>query len=426
MKKEPSSLEDSDGLFPGLQEKRARVLFIAEAVTLAHVARVHSLAQLLDRDAYEVCIASDPRYDAVMAPHGHVTQTIGSIPSEQFAAALRTGRPLYDLTTLRAYAKDDARVIEAFDPHVVVGDFRLSLNVSARQAGKPFVNVTNAGWSPFAKGPMTVPDLPFTRWFGVSIAQRLFDLARPISFAAHARPLNALRKAHGMPALPFDLRYVYTDADAVLYADLPELFDVAELPARHRFLGPVLWAPRAPDPAWWATLPTDRPLVYLNLGSSGPSDLLATILDALAAAPLTVVAATAGRVAIPHPPANARVTALLDGNRAAARASLVICNGGSPTCYQALAAGKPILGIPTNLDQFLNMEAVARSGAGLLLRTNHTAPPKVAAAVDRLISEPSFERAACRLQTAVGAARPGRELDETLRALIGLRGMRRG
>jgi UDP:flavonoid glycosyltransferase YjiC (YdhE family) len=58
----------------------------------------------------------------------------------------------------------------------------------------------------------------------------------------------------------------------------------------------------------------------------------------------------------------------LDGNAAAKRADMVICNGGSLTCQQAFAHGKPVLGIAANMDQFLNMEGVSRVNAGLVLR----------------------------------------------------------
>jgi hypothetical protein len=53
-------------------------------------------------------------------------------------------------------------------------------------------------------------------------------------------------------------------------------------------------------------------------------------------------------------------SAYLPGNQAAARADLVVCNGGSPTTFQALSEGVPVLGIPGNLDQFLNMHYLER------------------------------------------------------------------
>jgi UDP:flavonoid glycosyltransferase YjiC (YdhE family) len=135
-----------------------------------------------------------------------------------------------------------------------------------------------------------------------------------------------------------------------------------DLPTSHQYIGPVLWSPTVEPPAWWDSLPTDRPIVYVTLGSSGRSDLLEVVLQALAGLPVTVIAATAGRIDPKTVPPNAFVADYLPGEEAASRAAVVICNGGSPTTQQALAAGKPVIGIASNLDQHLNMAAIERRG----------------------------------------------------------------
>ena len=52
------------------------------------------------------------------------------------------------------------------------------------------------------------------------------------------------------------------------------------------------------------------------------------------------------------------VTDYLPGDIVARHSRLVVCNGGSPTSHQALLAGVPVLGIPDNLDQVLNMSPI--------------------------------------------------------------------
>ena len=51
-------------------------------------------------------------------------------------------------SSLDRYVEEDLRLIDSFRPDVVVGDFRVSLAISARKARIPYVNVTNAYWSP--------------------------------------------------------------------------------------------------------------------------------------------------------------------------------------------------------------------------------------------------------------------------------------
>jgi UDP:flavonoid glycosyltransferase YjiC (YdhE family) len=112
---------------------------------------------------------------------------------------------------------------------------------------------------------------------------------------------------------------------------------------------------------------------------------------------VTVIAATAGRVDEKDPPSNARVADYLPGQEAVAQAKLVICNGGSPATQQALAAGVPVLGLCSNMDQFLNMEAICRTGAGLLLRAGHLDGARLRMAVNHLLAQPEYTAKAKKL-----------------------------
>ena len=206
-----------------------------------------------------------------------------------------------------------------------------------------------------------------------------------------------MRAEHGLSSFGRDLRLAYTDADHTLYADAPSMFPTERLPSHHRFLGPILWSPPVPLPDWWHALPTDKPIVYVTLGSSGSSKVMRMVLDALADQPVTVIASTAGAPLPSTLAQNVRVADYLPGSEAAARASLVICNGGSPTSQQALACGIPVLGIASNMDQFMNMAAVVRSGAGEMLRADRVSTWQLREAVLRMLSGADCQRGAARL-----------------------------
>lgn len=370
------------------------ILLVAEAVTLAHFARISALAKALDADRYDVLVAADPRYAGLDTALGSGFHPIRSIPAEKFAQALARGKPLYDSETLSRYVEGDLALLDRVKPDLVVGDFRLSLAVSAPLRRIPYAAVVNAYWSPYADIAYPVPDLPMTRILGVRLAQKLFDLVRPIAFALHARPLNRVRRRYGLPSLGHDLRTAYSWGDYTLYADVPELVPTRPLPANHHHLGPLLWSARTPLPAWWDGLPQDKPVVLLTLGSSGRAELLPLALAALSELPVTVIAATAGKIALADVPANVFVADYLPLDRAVQRCGLVICNGGSLTTYQALAFGRPILGLCANMDQLLNMNAIERLGAGLSLRAQAVGPTSFKKAVRMLLETPAYERAA--------------------------------
>jgi UDP:flavonoid glycosyltransferase YjiC (YdhE family) len=154
------------------------------------------------------------------------------------------------------------------------------------------------------------------------------------------------------------------------------------------------------------------------MGSSGTSRALETVVDALAGLPCTALVAAAG-AKLEHVPSNAHVAAFLPGDAAAARARLVICNGGSPTAHQALAEGVPVLGVASNLDQFLNMHYVAKAGAGECLRADSLTGDAVRSAVARLLAEDRYRRAAGALAEAFRRYDPGRILASVMGEAVG-------
>lgn len=400
--------------------ERKKILFVAEAVTLAHVGRPLALAQMLDPRRFDVHFACADGYDFCFKDSGFARWRIDSIPSAQFLRALAQGKPVYSEATLSRYVDDDLRLLKEVRPDLVVGDFRLSLSVSARLAGVPYVALSNAYWSPYVRQHYEVPNIPLTTALPIPLANLLFRMVRPFAFAMHTVPLNRVRRRHALPSLGPDLRRVYTDADHTVYADIPELFPAENLPANHSYLGPVIWSPPLPPPDWWRDLPSDKPLLYVTLGSSGQGHLLPLVLRALATLPVTVLAATAGNIELGMVPENARVAPFLPGAEAARRARLVLCNGGSPTSQQALDAGVPLIGIASNLDQFLNMHGVVAAGAGALLRADRFSESALRRTVTALLADAGATAAAQALARQFRNYHPGARLAAVLATLAGM------
>jgi UDP:flavonoid glycosyltransferase YjiC (YdhE family) len=393
---------------PDGQSRRQKVLFIAEAVTLAHVARASVLAGTLDPTRFDVHTAWDSRYNHLLGQLPFTMHSVHTMASAQFLDRLRRGRPMHDAGTLRRYVADDLELMRRVQPDLVVGDFRLSLAVSAPVARVRHIAVANAYWSPFGHQDFIFPeyDYPLSAVIGRTAARGLFRVVLPMGFAMHTKPLNRVRREHGLGDIGRDIRTMYTLGDYTAYADVPELVPLEGLPASHRHVGAVLWSPAVPQPGWWDELPSDRPLVYVTFGSSGEQQMLPVVLDALSGLPVWVMAATAGRSQLGSIPANARVADFLPGTAAAARARLVICNGGSPTTSQAVAAGVPVLGlVSNNMDQQLNMQYVKRAGAGEILQASRISVSAVRTAVERLLGSTSHLTAARRLCAAHQAHR---------------------
>ena len=118
-----------------MPDTRLKILFLAEGATLAHVARPALLAASLDPARFEVTLARPASHAWVSEGCCADIRTLACQDSAVFAHRLARGLPLYDTATLERYVADDLALIDAVKPDVVVGDFRLSLSVSARLGG---------------------------------------------------------------------------------------------------------------------------------------------------------------------------------------------------------------------------------------------------------------------------------------------------
>lgn len=98
---------------------------------------------------------------------------------------------------------------------------------------------------------------------------------------------------------------------------------------------------------------------------------------------------------------------------------LVICNGGNASATAAIAKGVPILGIPTNLDQFLNMHYFNQYGASRSLRSGEINETQVLDAVHQLLECPTYKKAAQELSRAVSRCRTAdRVCNDAINALF--------
>ncbi len=395
-----------------------RILFVAEAVTLAHVGRMFALANMLDRSKYTPVLAWHPRYNTLLGGIRDEFYPIYSITTEQFVEKLRTAKPVYDLRTMEVYVAWELEIFREARPDAVIGDFRLSLATSAKISGIPYINVVNAHWSPFARPRFTVPDSPPVRVFGPVLAQLVFNVARPFFFLAYANDFNRLAQKFGRLSFGYDLRKIYCEGDRTLYPDLPEITATYDLPPSHRYLGPIPWSPAMPEPPFLRELPGDRPVVYVNLGTSGDETVLPRIVDVLANMPVEVVAATGGKGVLDSPSPSVHVVDFVAGDAACERADLMVFNGGVGGTHQAVMAGTPMVGIPSNLDQFLNMHFVEKAGLGTTVRGDAATEKNLARAINRVLWDDGFRRRAVELGKRARTYQPGVILDEVLDELF--------
>jgi UDP:flavonoid glycosyltransferase YjiC (YdhE family) len=100
------------------------------------------------------------------------------------------------------------------------------------------------------------------------------------------------------------------------------------------------------------------------------------------------------------PPPHVRVERYVPQCLVLGRCRVVVSHGGSGTAFAALSHAVPQVCLPHGADQFLDAAAIARAGAGLQLDAD-VEGDDVAAAVGRLLGEPSFRSAAASVAAEI-------------------------
>ncbi|MEO8368338.1 MAG: nucleotide disphospho-sugar-binding domain-containing protein [Candidatus Solibacter sp.] len=372
---------------------RKRILFLAEGATMAHFVRPLALAEALEPNRYEIHFYAPSRYSGYLKDRPFIAGDLASMPGEQFLDNLAKGQPLFSAATIRDYVTQDRELIRNIRPDLVIGDMRLSLPISARKEGTPYAVLFNAYWSPFAKRRWVVPSLPITRILPPRYFGAMYRAADPLVNALHAREMNKVRREFGIPDLPPDLRAMYTDGDYVLYPDIPEFVPTPGRPGTHQYVGICPWSPPTAKPDWWDRMRSDpKPKVFVSLGSSGPLEALPALLRALSRLPVAVILASSGRQ-VPVE-SGAYTAALLPFTETAKEASVVVSHGGSGGLYPAIAAGTPVLGIPSNADQHMSTAVLEENGPGLGIRVEEASEKRLFQCLEKLLLEPQYRRSA--------------------------------
>jgi len=147
------------------------------------------------------------------------------------------------------------------------------------------------------------------------------------------------------------------------------------------------------------------PTVYLSFGTLfGSVDVFADALAALQALPVDVVLTCGLRVdpaAFGPLPGRVVVERYVPQALLLPRCSAVVCHAGAGTLIGALAHGLPLVCLPQGADQFGNAQQVARVGAGITLSPGQSTPEAIRAAVDAVLTDPSYASAARSLQAQI-------------------------
>ncbi|HEX9469355.1 MAG TPA: glycosyltransferase [Bradyrhizobium sp.] len=228
-------------------------------------------------------------------------------------------------------------------------------------------------------------------------------------------PLPILNRARADLRLPMlaDVMHLFDRADRLLLATSQAFdFQADSLPDNFRYVGPLLdvpsWSKSLHAKSWQApwSAQSERPrvLVACSTGAQSQRDLFQRILDAIGTIDVEALATTGPNldVAELRAPKNVHVLRGAPHDLVMKDVCLVASQGGHGTVTRSLVNALPQLILPMARDQAANAARVEAKGAGLHL-SPMASEVEIAAALNRLLTEPQFKEAARSIGDAIKA-----------------------
>jgi MGT family glycosyltransferase len=216
--------------------------------------------------------------------------------------------------------------------------------------------------------------------------------------------LNEARRDHGLAPAGSVLESFERADRLLLMTSRAFEYEGFSPPPNVRVVGP-----RLDDPAWAGGFDPpagDEPLVLVGMSSTymDHAGALQRAADALGKLPVRALITTGPAVSPDQitAPRNVTVVERAPHREVMKHASAVVTHAGHGTVLKSLAAGVPVVAVPLGRDQLDNAARVQHHGAGIRLKPT-AKPDAIAAAVRRVVDEPSFRASAERLAAAIAA-----------------------
>jgi len=336
----------------GERAERMRVLMAWElGAGLGHVTPLLALARALRARGHEVTFALRAQEHAArIAAEGFLFMQAPAAPPGNAQpvryrcfAELLLGEAFASEAGALAAARAWRYIFSALRPQLLLADHAPAALLAAHGFGLPAVTFGTPFTAPpaAARLPSFIPDIQVAERFDALLLDRL----------------NAVQKALATPPLQA-AGELYRGASP-LVCSYPGLDCFGPRPAGH-YVG-AMEADAGPSAPAWPQGAGPRFLVYLR-----PAPLLGALFDVLARRRVRVIAHIPGWSATGlTAPANVHVSPVpLRMSALLGDCDAVASYGGNGVVVQALAAGKPLLLLPTHVEQLLNATAVEALGAG--------------------------------------------------------------
>jgi UDP:flavonoid glycosyltransferase YjiC (YdhE family) len=391
--------------------RRLNILVATHGEVLAHTTRALVVAEELRARGANVAFAMRGDKTAIVEAAGFAVHDIAGVPLKDVLRRLRRGTTRLCSDSQAAESVNaDIRMLERERPDIVLSDFRPSMAAAARITKTPHVSVLNATWTPYLDHEQVRLIWPVHTRFGSAWGTLARALAGPdlmrfrfldSLFQAIFRqmlvygvaPYDRIQAAHGV-VRSRDLNS-YWLGDLTLVPDYPTFMPLrADAPSSVKMTGPLVWQSGnlAEVQKLASMLDRSRPTVYATVGSTGDPGLFPRVIEAAGRKNWNLVITKAGLADL-SPSRNVFVYDFLPGEAVMRISDVTICQGGSGTISQAIAANCPFVGVACNIDQEWNLDRASRLGIASVFYRENVAAEKLADAIDTILARKEAFRA---------------------------------
>jgi zeaxanthin glucosyltransferase len=291
----------------------------------------------------------------------------------------------------------------------------------AQQLGRKHVIICNAlmlNYEPDV--PPFCTDWKYRPGFFRRLRNRAFDkvlqrIARPMR-----KPINEHRKTLGLPPLK---GYLDAQLPAAEISQVPAEFDFprTRLHATFHYTGPAIDESLREKGDFPFNKLDGRPLIYASLGTlqNRLAPVFAAIAEACQDLPLQLVLSLGGGCkleSLPKLAGSPLVVEFAPQLQLLKQAKLCITHAGLNTALESLAQAVPMVAIPITNDQPGVAARIDYTGSGRFIALKKLNVPRLKAAIETVLNEPSYAANAKRLQTAIqqtGGPRRAAEIIES-------------
>lgn len=322
--------------------------------------------------------------------------------------------------SIPAQVADLRAVMERFRPDVIVADGSMwGPTLVLREATPiPVAMMSTLVYALVPGADVPLPGSPLAPPRSAARRAAARAVARGIDLAARnvRGRVDELRAAEGLAPMGCGVNEFLGRLPVHMIGSVRELdLGRTDLPAGVTYVGPLVWHPPhdAATAAWLDDLPDGPPWVHVTEGTSHHEQpfLLRAAAQGLAGAPFEAILTT-GRdrdpeeLGITATAANVHATAWLSHGELLPRCAVVVTTGGANTIVSALAAGVPLVVVPTLWDKPANAQRVVTAGVGVRLAARRCTPRALRSAVEEVLGDPGYRRRAQAMAQRLAAA-PG-------------------